>query len=54
MDVHMPALPDADLGIPKVGVAPIYGRKLRSGIAASAPVPQLQDSQPHKGALART
>ena len=36
------------------GVAPFYGRKLRSGVAAPAAVPQLQDSQPHKGALART
>ena len=54
MGVHMRTLPDADRGIPKGGVAPIYGRKLRSGVAALAAVPQLQDSQPHKGALART
>ena len=40
--------------IPKGGVAPIYGRKLRSGVAAPAAMPQLQDSQAHKGALART
>ena len=36
------------------GVAPFFGRKLRSGVAAPAAVPQLQDSQAHKGALART
>ena len=54
MDVHMPTLPDADLGIPKGGVAPIYGRKLWSSVAAPAAVPQLQDSQQHKEALART
>ena len=54
MGVHMPALPDADRGIPKGGVAPFFGRKLRSGVAAPAAVPQLQDRQPHKGALART
>ncbi len=41
MGVHMPTLPDADRGIPKGGVAPIYGRKLRSGIAAPPAVPQL-------------
>ena len=29
MGVHMPTLPDADQGIPKGGVAPIYGRKLQ-------------------------
>ena len=54
MGVHMPALPDADRGIPKGGVAPFFGRKLRSGVAAPPAVPQLQDSQAHKGALART
>ena len=41
MGVHMPALPDADRGIPKGGVAPIYGRERRSGVAAPAAVPQL-------------
>ena len=41
MGVHMPALPDADRGIPKGGVAPFFGRKLRSGVAAPAAVPQL-------------
>ena len=41
MDVHMRTLPDADLGIPKGGGAPIYGRKLQSGVAAPAAVPQL-------------
>ena len=54
MGVHMPALHDADLGIPNRGVAPFFGRELRSGVAAPAAVPQLQDSQAHKGALART
>ena len=54
MGVHMPTLPDADLGIRRGGVAPIYGRKLWSSVAAPAAVPQLQDSQPHKEALART
>ena len=54
MGVHMPALPDADRGIPKGGVAPFFGRKLRTGVAAPPAVPQLQDSQAHKGALART
>ena len=54
MDVHMPTLPDADLGIPKGGVAPIYGRKLWSSVAVPAAVPQLQDSQQHTEALART
>ena len=39
MRVHMPTLRDADQGIPKGGVAPIYGR--RSGVAAPAAVPQL-------------
>ena len=39
MGVHMPTLPDADQGIPKGGVAPIYGRKLRSVAAAPAAVP---------------
>ena len=42
MGVHMPTLPDADRGIPKGGVAPFFGRKLRSGVAAPAAVPQLQ------------
>ena len=41
MGVHMPTLPDADRGIPKGGVAPFFGRKLRSGVAAPAAVPQL-------------
>ena len=41
MGVHMPALPDADRGIPKGGVAPFFGRKLRSGVAAPPAVPQL-------------
>ena len=41
MGVHMPTLPDADQGIPKGGVAPFFGRKLRSGVAAPAAVPQL-------------
>ena len=41
MGVHMPTLRDADRGIPKGGVAPIYGRKLRSGVAAPPVVPQL-------------
>ena len=54
MDVHMRTLPDADRGIPKGGVAPFFGRKLRSGVAAPAAVPQLQDSQAHTEALART
>ena len=54
MDVHMRTLPDADLGIPKGGGAPVHGRKLRSGVVAPAAVPQLQDSQQHKEALART
>ena len=39
MGVHMPALPDADRGIPKGGVAPFYGRKLWSSVAAPAAVP---------------
>ena len=43
MGVHMPTLRDADRGIPKGGVAPFFGRKLRSGVAAPAAVPQLQD-----------
>ena len=38
----------------KGGVAPFFGRKLRSGVAAPAAVPQLQDRQAHKEALART
>ena len=54
MDVHMRTLPDADLGIPKGGVAPFYGPVPRSGNTVPAAVSQLQDSQPHKGALART
>ena len=54
MGVHMPPLHDADRGIPNRGVAPFFGRKLRSGVAAPAAVPQLQDRQPHKEALART
>ena len=41
MGVHMPTLRDADRGIPKGGVAPFFGRKLRSGVAAPAAVPQL-------------
>ena len=41
MGVHMPPLRDADRGIPKGGVAPIYGRKLQSGVAAPTAVPQL-------------
>ena len=41
MGVHMSALPDADRGMPRWGVAPIYGRKLQSGVAAPAAVPQL-------------
>ena len=41
MGVHMPTLPDADRGIPKGGVAPFFGRKLRSGVAAPPAVPQL-------------
>ncbi len=41
MGVHMPTLPDADRGIPKGGVAPVHGRKLRIGIAAPAAVVQL-------------
>ncbi len=39
MGVPMPALPDADQGIPKGGVTPFHGRKLRIGIAAPAAVP---------------
>ena len=54
MDVHMRTLPDADRGIPKGGVAPIYGRELRSGVAVPAAVPQLQENQPYTEALART
>ena len=54
MGVHMPALPDADRGIPKGGVAPFYGRVPRSGGGVPAAVPQLQDNQKHKEALART
>ena len=54
MGVHMPTLPDADRGIPKGGVAPFYGRVPRSGSGVSAAVPQLQDSQRHTEALART
>ena len=54
MGVHMPTLPDADLGIRRGGVAPVYGRVLWSGRGAPAAVPQLQDSQTHKGAPART
>ena len=54
MDVHMPSLPDADRGIPKGGVAPFSGRMPRSGGGAPAAVPQLQDSQRHTEALART
>ena len=54
MGVHMRTLPDADRGIQEGGVAPIYGRKLRSSVAAPAAVPQLQDRQPHTEALART
>ena len=41
MRVHMPTFPNADRGIPKGGVAPIYGRKLQSGVAAPTAVPQL-------------
>ena len=41
MGVHMPTLRDADRGIPKGGVAPFFGRKLRSGVDAPAAVPQL-------------
>ena len=38
MGVHMPTLPDADLGIQKGGgVAPIHGRMPRSGAAAPGP-----------------
>ena len=54
MGVHMPILRDADRGIPNRGVAPIYGRLPRSAAAAPAAVPQLQDRQLHKEALART
>ena len=54
MGVHMRTLPDADRGIQEGGVAPIYGRELQSGVAIPAAVSQLQDSQPHKEALART
>ena len=41
MGVHMPTLRDADRGIPKGGVAPIYGRELRSGNTVPAAVSQL-------------
>ena len=41
MGVHMPTLRDADRGIPKGGVAPFFGRKRRSGVAAPAAVVQL-------------
>ena len=54
MGVHTRTLPDADRGIPKGGVAPTHGRLPRSGADAPAAVPQLQDSQPHTEALART
>ena len=54
MDVHMRTLPDADLGIPKGGVAPDTGHKLRIGIATPAAVPQLQGNQRHTEALSRT
>ena len=54
MGVHMPTLCDADRGIPKGGVAPVHGRKLRSSSGAPAAVVQLQDSQPHTEALACT
>ena len=53
MGVHMPTLRDADRGIPKGG-APVHGRLPRSGSGAPAAVVQLQDSQPHTEALART
>ncbi len=54
MGVHMPPLHDADRGIPNRGVAPDTGHKLRIGIATPATVPQLQGSQRHTEALART
>ena len=41
MGLHMPTLRGADRGIPKGGVAPVHGRKLRIGIAAPAAVVQL-------------
>ena len=47
MGVHMPTLPDADRGIPKGGVAPVHGRKLRIGVAAPAAVVQPQGGQRH-------
>ena len=53
MGVHMRTLPDADLGIPKGGVAPVNGHLPRSGAAAPGAVPQLQGSQQHKEALRR-
>ena len=54
MGVHMPALPDADRGMPRRGVAPIHGRKLRIGIAAPVAVVQPQGGRRHTEALSRT
>ena len=54
MGVHMPALPDADRGIPKGGVAPFYGPVPRSGNTVPAAVSQLRENQPYTEALART
>ena len=50
MGMHMPILPDADRGMPRVGVAPYHGRIFRSGVAAPAAVAQLQCGQPHPDA----
>ena len=47
MGVPMSTFPDADLGIPKGGVAPVHGRKFRIGVAAPAAVVQPQGGQRH-------
>ena len=47
MGVPMSTFPDADLGIPKGGVAPIHGRMPRSAAAALGAVVQPQGGQRH-------
>ena len=54
MGVHMPTLRDADRGIESGGSLPSTAESSGAASAAPAAVPQLQDSQQHKEALART